>query len=122
MNIPYHIIIADDTDSMRGILARIIARTYPSVRISAVANGQEALSIFEREGADLIVTNNRMQQMDGLSLIRTLRSRNETTPIVMVSSDASLEQLALAAGANYFVAKPFTMQELTRVLITILPV
>lgn len=117
----YHVIVADDTDSARGLVARIVARTYPSVRITAVADGDEALDVFDREGAHLLITNNQMQRMHGLALIIAIRSRNPRVAIIMVSNDISFESLALASGANIFIAKPFTVQILTRALLSVLP-
>lgn len=117
----YHIIVTDDTDSVRGIITRIIARTYPSVRISAVADGADALAVFDHEGADLIITNNEMRRMGGIELIRAVRLRNDRIPIVMVSGNHSVQDDAFAAGVTLFVEKPFSTAELIRILQSLLP-
>jgi len=118
----YHIIVTDDTDSVRGIITRIIARTYPSVRISAVADGADALAVFDHEGADLIITNNEMRRMGGLELIREVRSRSGRIPIIMISGDHLARQEAVAAGVTLFVEKPFSTAELIRILQSLLPI
>lgn len=120
MTLPLHIIVADDTDSVRGLIVRVVARTYPSVRISAVADGQDALAVFDNEGADLIITNNAMRTMDGITLINLLRARPSHVPIVMISGDPGIESQALAAGANGFLSKPFSMQGLMQMLLGLL--
>ncbi len=116
-----HIIIADDTDSVRGLLARVVARMYPAVRISAVTDGQDALDIFQSEGADLLITNNDMPRLNGIALVRHVRALNATLPIVMVSGDTRLAPTAMAAGVTSFVSKPFTIGQLTQVLAQLLP-
>lgn len=120
MTLPLHVIVADDTDSVRGVIVRAVARSYPSVRISAVADGRDALQVFDNEGADLIITNNAMITMSGLTLIGLLRARPSAVPIVMVSGDPAIEAQALAMGANSFLTKPFSMQELIRSITALL--
>jgi CheY-like chemotaxis protein len=117
----YHIVIADDERSVRGLVARVVARTFASVRISAVADGQEALRIVTQDPADLLITNHQMPAMSGLDLIRAVRARGIAIPIVMVSSDQHVGGPALAAGATEFVAKPFTVTGLAAVLTRLLP-
>ncbi|MFO7168620.1 MAG: response regulator [Chloroflexota bacterium] len=117
----YHIIIVDDQSGVRGVLARVVARTYPAVTITALGNGQEALQVFDQYGCDLLITNYRMPGLTGIELIREVRARTSTLPIVMVSADRSIEPLALAAGATRFVEKPFTIPELAQVLRSLLP-
>ncbi|HWQ15414.1 MAG TPA: response regulator [Roseiflexaceae bacterium] len=117
----YHIIVADAQPQVRGLLARIVANTYPAATISIAGGHQEALGVFDRRGADLILTNHDLPQLDGLLLIQTLRARGATLPIVMLSADPSVAPAALAAGATRFVAKPFHVAELVSLLLTLLP-
>lgn len=120
--ITYHIIIADDTDSIRGLVARVVARTYPAVRISAVADGQDALDIFQSEGADLLITNNDMPRLDGIALVQQVRAVSATLPIIMISANPAMASAALAAGVTSFVGKPFTVGQLTHELTKLLPI
>lgn len=117
----YHIIVADDTDSIRGLIVRVIARTYAAIRISSVTDGQDALDIFFNEGADLIVTNNDMPRVKGLELIRRVRAVQPDLPIIMVSGDPTIAPAAFAVGATRFVDKPFTVMHLAQVLTSLLP-
>jgi two-component system, chemotaxis family, chemotaxis protein CheY len=115
------VIIADDHDAVRGLLARLVVRQYPSVTIVAVANGAEALDSYRQHGADLVITNQDMPVLDGLDLIRALRSSPPRVPILMVSSNPAIEAQALTAGADRFLLKPFSVDALRRVLIDLLP-
>jgi len=118
----YHILIADDDASVRALIARIVARAYPSVTISSVPDGLDALQIYDQRGADLLITNNEMPVLSGLSLIEHMRVlRQATLPIVMVSADTSIEPRAVALGVTRFVAKPFQPVQLAQVLTALLP-
>jgi CheY-like chemotaxis protein len=117
----YHVIIADDDDGIRAVIARIVVHTYPSVTISAVSDGLDVILIYEQRGADLVITNNHMPVLSGLSLIEQLRIRSATLPIVMISADATIERRALALGASRFLGKPFSLGQLAQILTSILP-
>ena len=56
-------------------------------------------------GTDVLITDNRMGLMTGLDLIRELRQRGITIPIVMICGDPRLEEKALAAGVTEFLDK-----------------
>lgn len=62
-----------------------------------------------------------MPVMHGLDLVRSLRLRQVTVPIVMVSGYATVEQQCLAAEANLFCLKPVNINRLTSELIHLLP-
>ncbi len=118
----FHVIIADDDDGVRGLIARVVARTYTTVTISAVTNGLDALRIYDQSSADLLITNQDMPGISGLGLVEALRVvRLATLPIVMVSADLRIEPRALALGVTRFVAKPFTLTQLAQVLTSLLP-
>jgi two-component system, chemotaxis family, chemotaxis protein CheY len=116
----YHIIVADDEPALRGLIARVVARTLPTVTISSVGSGTEALHVFLQHGADLLITDNDMPGLSGISLTRAVRAQHATVPIVMVSAERQVAAVALAAGVTAFVEKPFTVAELAAVLRTLL--
>lgn len=117
----YHILIADDTDAVRALLVRIVAKTYPAATISTVVDGAQALQIYGQRGADLLITNARMPNLDGPSLVRALRAQDVNIPILMLSSDGSMAEVAAQIGANRFLLKPFMLQEFQQTLRELLP-
>lgn len=120
MRPPYHIIIADDDDGIRAVVARVVVRLYANVYVSAVRDGADALMVYGQRGADLVITNNDMPHLNGLDLVHILRSRQVTIPIVMISGDVGIEQQALATGVTEFLAKPFSVTQLAQVLTRLL--
>jgi two-component system response regulator YesN len=121
MSAAYHVIIADDDAAIRSLLARIVARVYDRVIISAVPDGLDALLIYQERGADLVITNQEMPILSGLSLIERLRLLSATLPIIMVSAHPSVEPQARAVGVTRFLLKPFLVTQLVQILISILP-
>ena len=90
-----------------------------------VSEGQAALDALTRtpDRWDLLLTDVQMPRLDGLDLVRTLREREWTHPIVVVSAGAmrsDVEQ-AHAAGCNAHLKKPIRREELHAVLLELLP-
>lgn len=119
---PYRIIIADDDADLRAVFSRITQRVYPTAVIVAVTNGDAALDLYAQHGADLLLTDHVMVPVDGPTLIRTLRARGATLPIIATSSTPSAQTDMLAAGATVFLIKINAVDQLEAILPTLLPV
>jgi two-component system capsular synthesis sensor histidine kinase RcsC len=117
---PPHIIIADDHDDVRALLAKIVARACPTCTITAVANGVEALAAYDAAGADLLITDYAMPIMTGLALTYTLRAQQATLPILVISMNTSIAEAVVNAGATRFLAKPFSLPELQQIVMELL--
>src|SRR4051812_13551254 len=92
-----HILIAEDHAAVRELMTTIVARTYPTGMITAVANGAEALAVFQERGADLLITDYAMPSMTGLALIQTLRAQQATVPILVVSMNTAIAEAVVQA-------------------------
>jgi DNA-binding response OmpR family regulator len=90
------------------------------VEVILAYNAMDALNLFQQVTPDLILLDVMMAEVDGLSLLRWIRehSENENLPIHVVSARAqdSDRKAAIAAGANGFLAKPFTVDEMREVI------
>src|SRR5438045_1587614 len=104
-----HILIAEDHVAIRDLLARVVARQYPAGTITAVANGAEALAVYEARGADLVITDYFTPRISGLVLLQTLRAHQATLPILIISQDQSIAEAVVDAGASRFLPKPFDL-------------
>jgi CheY-like chemotaxis protein len=115
-----HVLIAEDHAAVRDLLTTIVARMYPTGTITAVANGAEALAVYDARGADLLITDYAMPIMTGLTLIQTLRAHQAILPILVVSMNTAIAEFVLEAGATRFLPKPFSLPEMQQVLIELL--
>lgn len=105
------ILVVDDEPQVRRVMrATLTAEGYT---ISEARNGEEALQSFRSQAPDIILLDVNMPGMDGLETCRQIR-RNSGVPIIMltVRSAERDKVLALDAGADDYVVKPFGMQEL----------
>jgi signal transduction histidine kinase/CheY-like chemotaxis protein len=104
---------ADDNADMRGYVQRLLADHYDVV---AVPDGRAALSAAQEKHPDLVLTDIMMPGLDGFGLLRELRAdaRTRTIPVILLSARAGEESAVegLDAGADDYLAKPFSAQEL----------
>ncbi|NOT08418.1 MAG: response regulator [Gemmatimonadales bacterium] len=107
------VLIADDNNDLRTFLTSLLA---PHYEVEAVADGLQALAAIRARKPDLVLSDVMMPGLDGLGLVQALRAHEDTRtlPVILLSAragqEASLE--GLSAGADDYLAKPFTSQEL----------
>ena len=112
----YHIIIVDDDEETRVFLGRMVQRCCESARVFDAANGQEALKLHEAHGADLLIIEHHIPLLDGLGLIRYLRARGVTIPLILTSRNPQIERLCGEAGGTQFVPKKQLLESLETLL------
>ncbi|WP_127554089.1 SpoIIE family protein phosphatase [Actinoplanes sp. OR16] len=107
------ILLADDNADLREHVARLLG---PHWTVSTAVDGEQALSLARAHPYDLVLTDVMMPRMDGFELIAALRAdeRTRDVPIVVLSARAGEEAAVegLAAGADDYLAKPFSTREL----------
>ncbi|MBD1846680.1 response regulator [Cyanobacteria bacterium FACHB-63] len=107
------ILLVDDNADMRDYLTRILG---DQVQVEAVADGEAALLAARSRTPDLILSDVMMPGLNGFQLLQALRtdSRTKDIPIVLLSARAGAEAIAegLKAGADDYLIKPFSAQEL----------
>lgn len=102
-----HILIVDDEARIRTILRLILAAKGHTV--SEAGSGRAALAFLEDNPVDLVITDIRMDDMDGLALLAAIKERELGCPVIFVTAFASLESTieALRLGAADYLIKPF---------------
>ena len=110
------ILVVDDEARFREILALALQRA--GHRVVTAEDGRAALALLENERVDVVMTDLRMPQMDGRSLLATMKQRWADIPVVVVTAYASLKDAVslIKEGAFDYVSKPFEMEELQRVI------
>jgi DNA-binding NarL/FixJ family response regulator len=112
----FHLLIADDDEGMRYAIRRLVTRHYPEAKISEAKDGKEALDHYTVSGADLMIIDYRMPQMDGIELVRELKARACPAPLVMISSHLVARQEGAAVGVTAFVDKGDLVKGLVKVM------
>jgi len=107
------IVVADDNADMREHIRKLLAQSHD---VTAVADGQQALNVIRSHRPDLVVSDVMMPIMNGVELLKTLRSDPDlgTIPVIFLSARAGEESTVsgIALGADDYVTKPFSAKEL----------
>lgn len=101
-------IIADDSKTMRGLLAAILANQEIDV-LAVATNGAQAVELVARFKPDIACLDIDMPAMNGLEALREMRRKNPATKVLMISGNTQREVVMEAAkqGAIGFIVKPF---------------
>jgi diguanylate cyclase (GGDEF)-like protein len=114
MAVDAKILIVDDEPHIRRILQFLLEQEGFAVQMAG--DGEEALSILEKELPDLILLDVMMPKMDGFSVLERIRANFETSrlPVIMLTAKGeSAEKVrGLKGGANDYLTKPFNHEEL----------
>ncbi|MBA3243018.1 MAG: sigma-54-dependent Fis family transcriptional regulator [Acidobacteria bacterium] len=107
-----NILIVDDEQGMRQLLSLIFGRAGHEVR--AAESGAKALELLRREPADLIISDVKMPDMNGIELLRAVREFLPEVAVVMMTAFATVDTAreAFKLGADDFIQKPFDVDEL----------
>ncbi|MBO9535120.1 response regulator [Herbaspirillum sp.] len=112
------ILAVDDSGSLRQMV--VFSLKAAGYNVTEAVDGVDALEKAKVQTFDLVLTDQNMPRMDGLTLIRSLRELTSyaRVPILMLTTEFSDEMKAKgkAAGANGWLVKPFDPQRLTEVV------
>jgi DNA-binding NtrC family response regulator len=110
------VLIVEDEELMRELLGKILAREHYS--LFQAPNGKEALRVFQNNTIDLVLTDLKMQEMDGLELLTHVRAIDPEVVVIMMTAYASVETAveAMRRGAYDYITKPFINDEIRVVL------
>src|SRR3972149_1316848 len=105
------ILIVEDEPSIAEVVSLYMKRAGYQVQIAA--DGKQAMTIFERQTPDLVIMDLMLPEVDGLSLTRWLRDRSDVPIIMVTARREEIDRIAgLEMGADDYVVKPFSPQEL----------
>jgi two-component system chemotaxis response regulator CheY len=108
------VLAVDDSKTMRDMVSMTLRGA--GFEVTAVEDGQRALTVMRDQHVDLVITDLNMPNLDGIGLIRALRAdpRHRVVPILMLTTEQDPERKAQgrAAGATGWVVKPFQPEKL----------
>jgi two-component system chemotaxis response regulator CheY len=114
----HSILAVDDSASMRQMVAFTLKGA--GYNVIEAADGQEALEKAQAANVDLVLTDQNMPRMDGLTLVKNLRSLPGygETPILILTTESGDDMKAMgrAAGATGWLVKPFDPNKLIEVI------
>lgn len=106
------ILLIEDDASIIDMLAGYLTKEGYTVR--SANNGEEGLVLFRREPFDLLVVDIMMPKLDGMEVIKTVRETSAVPILIMSAKDSDIDKaLGLGFGADDYIAKPFSLIEIT---------
>jgi len=114
------ILIVEDEENTRYALSRLLVRE--GFLVDSVSNGCEALNFLRRQSVNLIVTDIKMPQMDGITFLRELNKNFPKSNVIMITAYGGVESYleAMNLGAFEYINKPIQIEELKMVMNKIL--
>lgn len=117
------ILVVDDSKAMRIIVLRTLKQAgYGDHAFSEATNGKEALDLLHKESFDVVLSDWNMPEMTGIELLNAVRAEKIAVRFGFVTSEGtpSMREQASAAGAEFLVAKPFTVETFQEALRSVL--
>ncbi len=107
-----NILIVDDEQSYRQLLSLVFEEQGNDIRTAM--NGRQALEMLEAQPADVIISDVKMPDMDGIEMLRAVRETLPDLGVILMTAFASVDTAreAFKLGADDFIQKPFDVEEL----------
>ena len=107
-----NILIVDDEQSYRQLLTLVFEEQGNKIRTAM--NGRQALASLAAEPADIVISDVKMPDMDGIEMLRAVRETQPDLGVILMTAFASVETAreAFKLGADDFIQKPFDVEEL----------
>jgi two-component system response regulator RegX3 len=105
------VLVVEDEESISDALSYMLRRE--GFEVAVAATGPDALSQFDRAGADLVLLDLMLPGLSGTEVCRTLRQRSSVPVIMLTARDSEIDKVVgLELGADDYVTKPFSSREL----------
>jgi two-component system, OmpR family, response regulator len=106
------ILIVEDEEKIARVLE--LELTHEGYEVAKVMDGFEGLTIFREQSFDLVLLDIMLPGMNGIELLRRIRSKDSNTPVLLLTAKDSVEDkvAGLDLGANDYITKPFQIEEL----------
>ena len=109
---PKNVLVVDDSAMMRKIVIKNLKDCGFDVIVTEANDGLEGLEKFKAGAFDCVLSDWNMPNMDGLTMVKEIRKLDPTkkVAVIMITTEGSADKVkdAVLAGANNYLAKPFT--------------
>lgn len=110
------VLVVDDERSMREFLEILLNKE--GYQVTLAANGQDAFGLLEKDKYDVLVTDIRMEDIDGIDVLKKAKALSPDTIVIMISAFATAETAveAMKEGAYDYIPKPFKVRDFKKIL------
>jgi DNA-binding NtrC family response regulator len=111
-----HILIVDDEPLVRHSLSELL--TLSGYTVSATSNSKEALNVLKDYTTDIVISDIKMPEMDGINLLKQIKKNHPNTPVILITGYGNIENAveAMREGAYDYITKPIVDTEIKIVI------
>jgi PAS domain S-box-containing protein len=111
---PVSLLYVEDEPLTRDTVCSLIRRKFPHLLIHTAENGREGLALFRELAPDMVMTDIRMPEMNGIEMAREIRAVNDATGIIVTTAHNDMEYFidAIEIGISRYVMKPIDKDRL----------
>jgi len=106
------IVVVDDEHNQRELLSGYLANQGFEIR--SASSGQNALALLSEEGSEIVISDMKMPEMDGLTLLKEIKDVHPDTDVIVITAFATVETAveAMKSGASDYIIKPVNLEHL----------
>jgi ATP-dependent Lon protease len=107
-----HILVVDDEEMTRKNLDHVLTRE--GYAVMTAAGGSEALNLLKKHSVEVIITDLKMENVDGMGVLASAKEKDPSTEVIMISGYATVSAAveAMKKGSYYYLSKPFKLDEI----------
>jgi len=116
------VLIVDDEETLTWSMARSLSKDKDNYEVLIANNGREALNFLEKNKIDLVISDIRMPDINGLDLLVRIKKEYPQTKVIIMTAygSADVQKEANQRGSLYYVEKPFEISDLRRIIIDLI--
>jgi ATP-dependent Lon protease len=116
MNRKPQVLVVDDEEIVRRNMSHILTRENYAVQTAS--DGHQALAAMDATEFDVVLTDFKMDRMDGLEVLEKIKARSPNTQVIMITGYATINTAveAMKKGAFHYIAKPFKLDDVRSVV------
>jgi two-component system chemotaxis response regulator CheB len=116
------VLIVDDEETLTWSMAKSLSKDKDKYEVIIANNGREALAQLEKNKIDLVITDIRMPDMNGLDLMVKIKKEYPQTKVIIMTAYGSsdVQKEANQRGSLYYVEKPFEISDIRKIIIDLI--
>jgi CheY-like chemotaxis protein len=116
------VLIVDDEETLTWSMAKSLSRDKDKYEVMIANNGREALALLRKERVDLVISDIRMPDINGLDLLVQIKKQHPETRVIIMTAYGSsdVQEEANRRGSVYYVEKPFEISDIRKIIIDLI--
>ncbi len=116
------VLIVDDEETLTWSMARSLSKDKDKYEILIANNGKEALNLLEKNKIDLVISDIKMPDINGLDLLVKIKKEYPQTKVIIMTAYGSsdVQKEANQRGSLYYVEKPFEISDIRKIIIDLI--